>query len=75
MDVNGRLSIPELKSFIAQCTHEAEALEKAAPDCPPEGAKVFRECAKELRDTARKASKLLQKMLEISQDSGDEDSL
>ena len=75
MSVNDRLSISELKSFIAQCTHEAEALEKAAPDCPSEGATAFKKCAKELRDTARKASKLLEKMLETSEESPDEDSL
>jgi hypothetical protein len=75
MSVNDRLSISELKSFIGQCVREAEALEKAAPDYPPKGAAAFKKCAKELRDTARKASKLLEKMLETSEESPDEDSL
>jgi hypothetical protein len=60
MSINGRLSAPELKAYIALALHEADLLEKAAPDCPPEGAAVFRACAELLRNSARKALESLE---------------
>lgn len=75
MGANDRLSIRELKSFIAQCTHEAEALEKAALNCPPEGTAMFLACAAQLRYLVREASELLEKLREIREGNGNGDSL
>jgi hypothetical protein len=50
---------PRAESLYHPSLHEAELLEKAAPDCPPEGSAVFRACAALLRDSARKAMESL----------------